>query len=77
MELLGDVGQVEAHFGVFRHSVNLAQDWCIVWDEHTKVSEIILGTPDGILCDVGQMDTHFGPFEDSVNMGTWCGMHIA
>jgi hypothetical protein len=54
-----------------------AQDWCIVWDEHTKVSEIILGTPDGILCDVGQMDTHFGPFGDSVNMSTWFGMHIA
>jgi hypothetical protein len=47
MELLGDVGQVEACFGMFGDSVNLAQDRCIVWDEHTISLEIILGTPDG------------------------------
>jgi hypothetical protein len=33
MELLGDVGQVEACFSTFGDSVNLAQDRCIVWDE--------------------------------------------
>jgi hypothetical protein len=27
----------------------LAQDRCMVWDEHTIGSEIVLGTPDGTL----------------------------
>jgi hypothetical protein len=47
MVLLGDVGQVEARFGPFRDSVNLAQDRCTVCAECTMGMEIILGTPDG------------------------------
>jgi hypothetical protein len=47
MELLGDVRQVEAHFSPFGDYVNLAQDRCTDWDEHTIGSEIILGTNDG------------------------------
>jgi hypothetical protein len=44
MELLGDVGQVEARFVLFGYSVNLVLNSCMDWDEHTIGSEIILGT---------------------------------
>jgi hypothetical protein len=47
MELLGDVGQVEAQFGSFGVSVNLAQDRCMICAECTIGSKIILGAPDG------------------------------
>jgi hypothetical protein len=47
MELLGETGQVEARFSLFGDCVNLAQDRCTDWDEHTIDSEIILGTNDG------------------------------
>jgi hypothetical protein len=46
MVLLGDVGQVEARFGLFGDSVNLSADGCTVYTECTTVMEIILGTPD-------------------------------
>jgi hypothetical protein len=42
MELLGDISQVEASFGLFGDSVR-----CTVWDEHTIVLEIVLGTIEG------------------------------
>jgi hypothetical protein len=47
MELLGDLGQVEARFCPFGDSLNPRQDWCIDWDRHAIGSEIILGTNDG------------------------------
>jgi hypothetical protein len=46
MDLLGDVGQMKAHFGPFEDSVNLHQDWCIVRPERAIGSKIALGTPD-------------------------------
>jgi hypothetical protein len=46
MELLGDVGQVEACFGRSRHCVNLDEDTCMICDERTMGSEIILDTLD-------------------------------
>jgi hypothetical protein len=47
MELLGDMGLVEACFGSFEDNVNLGQDRCTDWDKYTIGSEIILGTNDG------------------------------
>ena len=47
MVLLGDVGQVEAHFGLFRDCANLDADKCTVCVERTKGSEIVLDAPDG------------------------------
>jgi hypothetical protein len=47
MEVLGDVGQAEAHFDLFGDSVNLSQDRCTVYAERAIDSEIILGAPDG------------------------------
>ena len=47
MVLLGDVGEVEAHFSPFRGSVNLEQDRCTVCAKCTIGSEISLDAPDG------------------------------
>jgi hypothetical protein len=56
MELLGDMGHVESHFGSFRDSVTigpfeivviLMQDRCTFCAECTTGSEIILDAPDG------------------------------
>jgi hypothetical protein len=56
MELLGDVVQVEARFGLLVKGVNLGlfeivltstQDRCMVCVEHAIGLEIILGAPDG------------------------------
>jgi hypothetical protein len=47
MELLGDVGHVESHFGLLGDSVSLGQDRCTVCAKHTIGSEIILDVPDG------------------------------
>jgi hypothetical protein len=49
MVLLGDEAQVEACFGLFRDSITLTQDMCMVYAKRTKGSKIILdalnGTP--------------------------------
>jgi hypothetical protein len=47
MDLLGDVGQIEAHFSLFGDSVISTQDRCMVCDECAIGSEIILGATDG------------------------------
>jgi hypothetical protein len=47
MELLGDVGQVEARFDPFGDSVNLAQHRCMVCTKRTMGMENFLGMPDG------------------------------
>ena len=47
MVLLGDVGQVEARFDLFRDIVILMQDSCTVCTERTIGLEIILDAPDG------------------------------
>jgi hypothetical protein len=39
-----DVGQVEARFGLFGDSLISVQNRCMVWDERTIGSEIILDT---------------------------------
>jgi hypothetical protein len=47
MVLLGNETQVEACFNLFRDSVTLTQDKCMICTERTKGSEIILDAPDG------------------------------
>ena len=44
---LGDVAQVEAHFGLSYIELIFMQDGCMVCVEHNIGSEIILDTPDG------------------------------
>jgi hypothetical protein len=45
MELLGDVGHVESHFGPLWDNVSVRQDRCMVCAKHTIGTEIILNTP--------------------------------
>jgi hypothetical protein len=47
MVLLGDVGQVEPHFGPFGDSVNIGASRCSVCAERTIALEIILDVTDG------------------------------
>jgi hypothetical protein len=47
MVLLGDVGQVEAHFNLSEDSFNMVQDRCMLCNKCTTGMEIVLGTPDG------------------------------
>ena len=47
MELLGDVGHVESHFGLFGTVLASMQNRCTVCAEHTIGSEIGLDAPDG------------------------------
>jgi hypothetical protein len=47
MELLGDVGQMEACFGLFSESANVDTNRCTVCAKYVIVMEIVLGTPDG------------------------------
>jgi hypothetical protein len=46
MQLLGDVGHVESHFGPFGNNVSV-QDGCMVCAKRSMVSQIILDAPDG------------------------------
>jgi hypothetical protein len=46
MELLGDVGPMKSHFGLFGNGVTV-QDRCTVYAKRTIGSEIVLEAPDG------------------------------
>jgi hypothetical protein len=48
MELLGDVGHVESHFGLFTENVVSVQDRCPVCAKCTIVSEIVMDALDVI-----------------------------
>ena len=69
MELLSDMGHVEARFGSFGDSVSLDVRYmhglCF---KRTIGSKIILGPPDRLLGDVGQGECCFCPFGDSVSV---------
>jgi hypothetical protein len=47
MVLIGDVAQVGAHFDLFGDSANLDARRCMVCDESTIGSKILLDAPDG------------------------------
>jgi hypothetical protein len=47
MELLGDVGHVESHFGPLEIVLVSVQDRSIICAKRTTASEIILHAPDG------------------------------
>ena len=47
MQLLGDVGQMEAHFDPFGDSAKLDADSCTVCAKRTLGSEIVLDAPNG------------------------------
>jgi hypothetical protein len=47
MELIDDMRHVDSRFGLFRDSVSVGEDGCMVSAKHTIGSEIILNEPDG------------------------------
>ena len=47
MELLGDVAQVVARFGILEIVLILMQDWCTVCAERTIGSDVVWDAPDG------------------------------
>jgi hypothetical protein len=69
MELIGDVGEVEAHFGPFGGAVNLGvrlvHGLCRMYHKHEKS---FWPHQRNLLGDVGQMEACSGPFGDSVNL---------
>jgi hypothetical protein len=71
MELLGDVGLVEAPFSVSLEIVLIsAQYRCMLSDERTIGSESFLVHLMELLDNMGQMEAHFGLFRDSANLDT-------
>jgi hypothetical protein len=61
MELLGDVGDVESHFGTFGGSVSVSARY--IHRNHFG------STPMVLLGDVGHVESHFSPFGDCVSFG--------
>ena len=62
MELLGYMGQVEAHFIQFEMVLTSTQDGKTVCAEHTIGSEISLVHLMVLLGDVGEVEARFSPF---------------
>jgi hypothetical protein len=65
MELLGDVGEVDAHFGPLGHGANFSARFApnVPWAQGSFWPH-----PMHLQGEVGQMKAHFGPFGDSVNL---------
>ena len=68
MELLGDMGKVEAHFFCVQTVLISAQDSCMVCAKCTTGMKIVLGVPDGTLGVVGQVEARFNPSANSVTL---------
>jgi hypothetical protein len=70
MDLLGDMGEMEAHFGLFGYSVNLHTRLVHSLRRTCNILENHFGhTQWKHLGDVGQVEAHFVPFGDSVSLG--------
>jgi hypothetical protein len=69
MVLLGDEPQVEACFGLFRDSVTLTQDMCMVSSNIPKARKSFWTHPMELLFNVGHVESYFGLFGDSVSVG--------
>jgi hypothetical protein len=61
MELLGEVGQVEGHFGPFRDSVSLSTRYVHGLRLTYRRLRNHFGQTMELQGDVGQMEAHFGP----------------
>ena len=68
MELLGDVGHVQSHFGLVGDMLASVQYSCTLCVERTIGLDIGLDAPNH-LGDVGLVETCFGPFGDSASVG--------
>jgi hypothetical protein len=68
MELLGDVGQVEACFGPFGDSVNLGTRLVHGLCRTYHGMKMFLVAPDGTPGDEGQVEARFGLLGEGVNL---------
>jgi hypothetical protein len=66
MELLGDMGHVEACFHPIREVLISAQDWYMVAPNVPRERKSFWPHLMDLLGGVGQMEAYFGPFGDSV-----------
>ena len=66
--LLGDVGHVKSHFGLFGDSIGVGAISCTLCVERTIGSDIGLTHPMELLGDVGLVESCFGPFGDSASV---------
>jgi hypothetical protein len=69
MELLGDVGHVESHFGPLEIVLVSVQDSSIVLILLQLAQKSFWMHPTELLCDVGHVESCFGLFGDCVNFG--------
>ena len=65
MELLGDVGHVKSHFGLFGTALASVQYSCTLCVECTIGLDIGLTHPIELLGDAGLVESCFSPFGDS------------
>ena len=68
MELLGDVGHVKSHFGLFGDSIGVGAISCTLCVERTIGSNIDLTHRMELLGDVGLVESCFGPCADSASV---------
>jgi hypothetical protein len=68
MELLGDVGELEARFVHLEIVLILASDGCTVCPNLPRARKSSWPHPMDLQGDVGQMKVCFHPHEDSVNL---------
>ena len=66
LELLGDVGHLTSHFGLFGTVLVSVQDKCMVCAKRTIGLEIILDAPNVHLSDEAQVVARFSPFGHDV-----------
>jgi hypothetical protein len=68
MELLGDLGHAESHFGLVGDDVSVGADRCTVSCKRTIGSKSFWTQPMILLGDKAQVEAHFGLFGDSANL---------
>ena len=68
MELLGDVGHVESHFGLLGDNVGVGASRCTVCAKRNTGLEIILDIMMVLLRDEAQVDACFVLFGDSAKL---------
>ena len=66
MELLGDVGHVESHFGLFGDCVSVGA-WFA--PNAPQAQKLFWTHPMKLLDDEALVEAHFGPFGDSASVG--------
>ena len=68
MELLGDTGHVESHFGLFGDGVSVGARQVPGLHQRTIGSETVLHAPMVLLGDEAHVHARFGLFRDSTSL---------